>query len=153
MLDCVWQIKEPLGALGQYRRGKRTVRLAKFNFGVDDVLHRGITRISENAAVPQGARAPLEAALEPPNHLSLLQTLNHHVEEPIVIHNILIRDRIFIEKVPHFRRTIGFSPVSMVHAKTPRIPQQHVVGPQGGCLLYTSPSPRDGLLSRMPSSA
>ena len=25
--------------------------------------------------------------------------------------------------------------------------------PSGGCLLYTSPSPRDGLLSRMPSSA
>ena len=24
---------------------------------------------------------------------------------------------------------------------------------QWGCLLYTSPSPRDGLLSRMPSSA
>ena len=26
-------------------------------------------------------------------------------------------------------------------------------GECGGCLLYTSPSPRDGLLSRMPSSA
>ena len=26
-------------------------------------------------------------------------------------------------------------------------------GTNGGCLLYTSPSPRDGLLSRMPSSA
>ena len=25
--------------------------------------------------------------------------------------------------------------------------------PNMGCLLYTSPSPRDGLLSRMPSSA
>ena len=25
--------------------------------------------------------------------------------------------------------------------------------PAGDCLLYTSPSPRDGLLSRMPSSA
>ena len=25
--------------------------------------------------------------------------------------------------------------------------------PHIGCLLYTSPSPRDGLLSRMPSSA
>ena len=25
--------------------------------------------------------------------------------------------------------------------------------PGDGCLLYTSPSPRDGLLSRMPSSA
>ena len=30
----------------------------------------------------------------------------------------------------------------------------HMVGSvSGGCLLYTSPSPRDGLLSRMPSSA
>ena len=28
-----------------------------------------------------------------------------------------------------------------------------VVSPQEACLLYTSPSPRDGLLSRMPSSA
>ena len=28
-----------------------------------------------------------------------------------------------------------------------------VGGKGGGCLLYTSPSPRDGLLSRMPSSA
>ena len=27
------------------------------------------------------------------------------------------------------------------------------MGKPGGCLLYTSPSPRDGLLSRMPSSA
>ena len=33
----------------------------------------------------------------------------------------------------------------------------HISGPgfemHMGCLLYTSPSPRDGLLSRMPSSA
>ena len=32
-----------------------------------------------------------------------------------------------------------------------------IIGPNGAgkttCLLYTSPSPRDGLLSRMPSSA
>ena len=28
-----------------------------------------------------------------------------------------------------------------------------VIGLNGTCLLYTSPSPRDGLLSRMPSSA
>ena len=28
-----------------------------------------------------------------------------------------------------------------------------VLGVGGTCLLYTSPSPRDGLLSRMPSSA
>ena len=29
----------------------------------------------------------------------------------------------------------------------------YVDGTLGGCLLYTSPSPRDRLLSRMPSSA
>ena len=31
--------------------------------------------------------------------------------------------------------------------------QQAFLGQDVGCLLYTSPSPRDGLLSRMPSSA
>ena len=36
----------------------------------------------------------------------------------------------------------------------PEIFQIGVRNPQGlTCLLYTSPSPRDGLLSRMPSSA
>ena len=29
----------------------------------------------------------------------------------------------------------------------------NIIRPLKGCLLYTSPSPRDGLLSRMPSSA
>ena len=36
------------------------------------------------------------------------------------------------------------------------VPPQNVQAEEavlGGCLLYTSPSPRDGLLSRMPSSA
>ena len=31
--------------------------------------------------------------------------------------------------------------------------RDHYSGEVGSCLLYTSPSPRDGLLSRMPSSA
>ena len=31
--------------------------------------------------------------------------------------------------------------------------EQYGVQRKKGCLLYTSPSPRDGLLSRMPSSA
>ena len=35
---------------------------------------------------------------------------------------------------------------------TPTWPPFHCFGTQI-CLLYTSPSPRDGLLSRMPSSA
>ena len=32
-------------------------------------------------------------------------------------------------------------------------PAYHRIDPDDICLLYTSPSPRDGLLSRMPSSA
>ena len=32
-------------------------------------------------------------------------------------------------------------------------PSYKTIGKAVGCLLYTSPSPRDGLLSRMPSSA
>ena len=39
-----------------------------------------------------------------------------------------------------YNYTRGFGGLSFVHS-------------QKGCLLYTSPSPRDGLLSRMPSSA
>ena len=31
--------------------------------------------------------------------------------------------------------------------------QKYIDGTADRCLLYTSPSPRDGLLSRMPSSA
>ena len=39
----------------------------------------------------------------------------------------------------------------MLKKKKPGTPHK---GPKGiPCLLYTSPSPRDGLLSRMPSSA
>ena len=32
-------------------------------------------------------------------------------------------------------------------------PKINIMGASNYCLLYTSPSPRDGLLSRMPSSA
>ena len=45
--------------------------------------------------------------------------------------------------------------IDVVHAAIRRRPPVGgtVVPLSGGCLLYTSPSPRDGLLSRMPSSA
>ena len=37
--------------------------------------------------------------------------------------------------------------------RTPMVEDEVVWGGRNACLLYTSPSPRDGLLSRMPSSA
>ena len=54
-------------------------------------------------------------------------------------------------------RTVSMVPIVMLTAKGDT--QDVVAGLEAGaddymvCLLYTSPSPRDGLLSRMPSSA
>ena len=50
----------------------------------------------------------------------------------------------------------GAPPVGDLRWKEPQpVPKWDGVrkAEQWGCLLYTSPSPRDGLLSRMPSSA
>ena len=41
----------------------------------------------------------------------------------------------------------------IVHGKTPVSGVENKQGASGNCLLYTSPSPRDATLSRMPSSA
>ena len=49
--------------------------------------------------------------------------------------------------------------ISLNEGGTPLIDARQIVSEMGAdfnlfiCLLYTSPSPRDGLLSRMPSSA
>ena len=43
--------------------------------------------------------------------------------------------------------------IAALEATGAEAPGPHNVGGYNGCLLYTSPSPRDGLLSRMPSSA
>ena len=48
---------------------------------------------------------------------------------------------------PYFRNTSQGELVAMVTSEA------EPLGGIMGCLLYTSPSPRDGLLSRMPSSA
>ena len=50
------------------------------------------------------------------------------------------------------------SMITLTYESTKAIPNYNVMGVcksalEASCLLYTSPSPRDGLLSRMPSSA
>ena len=47
-------------------------------------------------------------------------------------------------------RSLGPKPWKAAYVQPSRRPTD---GRYGDCLLYTSPSPRDGLLSRMPSSA
>ena len=58
----------------------------------------------------------------------------------------------------HRNRTYIFNPEACVTSVTEAMAQRlenwkAVLGQYRYCLLYTSPSPRDGLLSRMPSSA
>ena len=45
------------------------------------------------------------------------------------------------------------NPLSKLAQVMPQVDPELVQSRLYGCLLYTSPSPRDGLLSRMPSSA
>ena len=47
----------------------------------------------------------------------------------------------------------GLLSLSLLIATGVLNPQEALAGFGSPCLLYTSPSPRDGLLSRMPSSA
>ena len=53
---------------------------------------------------------------------------------------------------PFTHHLIGWQDVEQIDTRYTMSIKTHGAG-IGNCLLYTSPSPRDGLLSRMPSSA
>ena len=57
-----------------------------------------------------------------------------------------------LRKVAKVRLTNGFEVLSYIPGEGHNL-QEHSVVLIRGCLLYTSPSPRDATLSRMPSSA
>ena len=66
----------------------------------------------------------------------------------------IISEAIFVKNA--FIKVHGVTPYNAVLGRTPMILQEFegaTMGQLMDCLLYTSPSPRDGLLSRMPSSA
>ena len=52
-------------------------------------------------------------------------------------------------------KALGYSPIILIRGYKGSVKKSVVVDRDDAytCLLYTSPSPRDGLLSRMPSSA
>ena len=58
----------------------------------------------------------------------------------------------FIEKLNELD-TDNVEPLTSIAETTLQLRKDEIKSSNISCLLYTSPSPRDGLLSRMPSSA
>ena len=78
------------------------------------------------------------------NHPACTLTILMPVRNEGVNLRIMLKMLRVLVEVPH--------EVVVVH-DTPHDDSLDVVSELSSCLLYTSPSPRDGLLSRMPSSA
>ena len=68
---------------------------------------------------------------------------------PASVHQKWIEGRKTQENIPFYSRyhTPGCAGVDVLTQNVKFMPES------SACLLYTSPSPRDGILSRMPSSA
>ena len=69
---------------------------------------------------------------------------------------VFFNPQLYVQKNDKFTTGIIYMPIILAylisHFKKHNI-ETKVLDLYGICLLYTSPSPRDGLLSRMPSSA
>ena len=67
--------------------------------------------------------------------------------------DLFISDPVLVvQPTPLSERTDAI-PKNLIQFDPPKHGLQRKIISKGFCLLYTSPSPRDGLLSRMPSSA
>jgi hypothetical protein len=66
----VGQLEVLLRALREDARREGPERLAELDLRVDDVLHLGAPRVSDDRAVAERARPELEPALVPADHLS-----------------------------------------------------------------------------------
>ena len=56
--------------VGQDGGGKGPEGFPEFDFGVDNILHFGISGVGQDASVTQRPGTPFEAALEPTNDLA-----------------------------------------------------------------------------------
>ena len=92
---------------------------------------------------PAIALAALQAQAQHSNALLLVLPADHHVKDPAAFRAAVERARAPAQAGKLM--TFGVLP------SRPETGYGYVRC--GDCLLYTSPSPRDGLLSRMPSSA
>ena len=78
---------------------------------------------------------------DPYDSINPRMTISDIVSEPLEIHNLGTKDE-RKQRVIETLQKVKLEPAEEIAKKHPHI-----------CLLYTSPSPRDATLSRMPSSA
>ena len=79
-----------------------------------------------------------------------------YIEQYVVFANIsankpMIEDTVFVSRTASLDESIDAEELWVSDAKITIAGENDLLST--ACLLYTSPSPRDGLLSRMPSSA
>ena len=73
----------------------------------------------------------------------LIENINSEIKDlNSEISVVVINDASSQQIIDQYQNTENINSIELISMKENR-----------GCLLYTSPSPRDGLLSRMPSSA
>ena len=118
--------------------------LAELDLGIDEIAHIRATRIGEDAAVTQCARAPFHAPLEPAHHVAVRdEPRGHSADLALIFHVrlhvapliILPRGNNRAEVEPR----IGGSPVAVLHDERPWM-AEHLVpyvvgGAEGGTVV------------------
>ena len=129
------------------------------DYGTEETLQIIRERMDEIAAVlvePVQSRTP---ELQPKEFLLELRKMTEKEPTCLIFDEVISGLRIGLGGAQEFfgvkadlasygKVVGGGMPIGVVAGKA-----EYMAGLDGGCLLYTSPSPRDATLSRMPSSA
>ena len=115
-----------------YEINRRFLQQVRLRFPGNDVILRKLSIIDE-----EGSKAVRMA------HLATIGA--HHVNGVAALHSDLVKT----DLLPEFAALWPEKFTNVTNGVTPR----RWVALANPCLLYTSPSPRDATLSRMPSSA
>ena len=81
------------GSLGEDRRRERAKRLAVLDARVEDVLHVVASRVGDDRAVAERARAELHPSLEPAHDLARGDVLGDRAEQRVVVEQLRLEAR------------------------------------------------------------
>src|SRR5207249_4444626 len=123
-------VKVLVHALGQHGRRERPVRLPELDLRIDDVLHLRAPRVRQDGPVTERARTPLEALLEPADHLPVGERLHRSVDQAVV-RQLLVPYPLSVEEAADLALRVRLAPERVLHDELPRLAEQRVVGVEG----------------------